>query len=58
MSTTELLVRKSSLSDARLHTREDTPLAPGQVRVGIDAFALTKLPDEFNRRVEAAKSIP
>lgn len=41
MSTTEFIVRKTSLSDAQLRTREDTPLAPGQVRIGIDAFALT-----------------
>lgn len=41
MSTTEFIVRKASLPEARLHTREDTPLATGQVRVGIDTFALT-----------------
>ena len=41
MSTLELLVRKTSLADARLRTREAPPLAPGEVRVGLDHFALT-----------------
>ncbi|MDA7417665.1 DUF2855 family protein [Xenophilus arseniciresistens] len=41
MSTLECLVRRSALADTRLRSREDTPLADGQVRVGIDHFALT-----------------
>jgi hypothetical protein len=41
MSTTTLLVRKDALADTRLATTEDTPLAPGQVRVRVDTFALT-----------------
>ena len=41
MSTTTLLVRKDALGTARLHSAEDTPLAPGQVRVRIETFALT-----------------
>lgn len=41
MSTTQLLVRKDHLATTRLQTREDTPLADGQVRVRIDHFALT-----------------
>lgn len=39
--TTTLLVRKDSLGEARLATATDAPLAPGQVRVRVDAFALT-----------------
>lgn len=38
---TDLLVRKDDLSCARLRTADDTPLAPGQVRLRIDGFALT-----------------
>ncbi len=41
MSTTTLLARKDALATARLHSAEDTPLAPGQVRVRIETFALT-----------------
>ncbi|MDB5857977.1 MAG: hypothetical protein JWQ76_1666 [Ramlibacter sp.] len=41
MSTTTLLVRKDHLTEARLATAEDAPLAAGQVRVRVDAFALT-----------------
>jgi hypothetical protein len=41
MSNTTLLVRKDRLPTARLATAEDSPLAPGQVRVRVDAFALT-----------------
>ena len=41
MSTLECLVRKADLSDTRLRTREDAPLAEGEVRIGIDHFALT-----------------
>lgn len=41
MSTLEFLVRKSDLADTRVRERDDAPLAPGQARVGIDAFALT-----------------
>lgn len=39
--TTSLLVRKDRLPETRLHTAADAPLADGQVRVHIDAFALT-----------------
>lgn len=39
--TTALLVRKDQLASARLRESEDTPLKPGEVRVRIDAFALT-----------------
>jgi len=39
--TTTLLVRKNQLAEARLHTATATPLADGQVRVRINAFALT-----------------
>ena len=39
--TTALLVRKDQLAAARLRESEDTPLKPGEVRVRIDAFALT-----------------
>lgn len=41
MSTTTLLVRQDQLPETRLHTRESSPLAQGQVRVRIDHFALT-----------------
>lgn len=41
MSTTTLLVRKNDLANTRLATVEDTPLADGQVRVRVEAFALT-----------------
>lgn len=41
MSTTTLLVRKDAIGETRLATREDTPLADGQVRVRVDATALT-----------------
>lgn len=41
MSTTTLLTRKDALSTTRVDQHEDTPLAPGQVRVRVDAFALT-----------------
>ena len=41
MTNTTLLVRKDRLAEARLATAEDVPLAPGQVRVRVDAFALT-----------------
>lgn len=39
--TTTLLVRKDRLTEARLSTTADAPLASGQVRVRVDAFALT-----------------
>lgn len=41
MSTTTLLVRKDRLAESRLETTQDQPLAPGQVRVRVDSFALT-----------------
>ena len=41
MSTTTLLVRQGDLPTTRIATREDAPLADGQVRVRIDSFALT-----------------
>ena len=41
MATTELLIAQEELTRTRLRTREDTPLAPGQVRVRIDRLALT-----------------
>jgi hypothetical protein len=41
MSNTMLLVRKDRLDEAKLVTREDAPLADGQVRARVDAFALT-----------------
>jgi hypothetical protein len=41
MTTLELLVRKDQLSTSRLRERDDTPLAPDQVRARIDRFALT-----------------
>ncbi|RYX96441.1 MAG: DUF2855 family protein [Comamonadaceae bacterium] len=41
MSTTQLLVRKDNLSDARIAEMADVPLGDGQVRVRINRFALT-----------------
>ncbi|HQR97904.1 MULTISPECIES: DUF2855 family protein [unclassified Polaromonas] len=41
MSTTTLLVRKNDLASTRLETAEDAPLAVGQVRMRVEAFALT-----------------
>jgi len=41
MSTTTLLTRKEALATTRLRTTADAPIAAGQVRVRIDAFALT-----------------
>ena len=41
MNNTRFMVRKNSLTDTRLHTAEDSPLADGQIRVRIDFFALT-----------------
>jgi hypothetical protein len=41
MSNTTLLVNKARLADTRLATQDDAPLAQGQVRVAVDAFALT-----------------
>lgn len=41
MSTTDLLVRKDQLATTQLRTSDDASLADGQVRVRIDAFALT-----------------
>jgi len=41
MTTTDLLVRKDQLAATQLRTREDAPLAEGQVRVRVDLFALT-----------------
>jgi hypothetical protein len=41
MSTTTLLVRKDKVAESRLDTRQDAPLADGQVRVRVDAFSLT-----------------
>jgi hypothetical protein len=41
MTTTTLLVRKDQPAASRLVTSEDAPLAPGQVRVRVDLFALT-----------------
>ena len=39
--TAALFVRKDQLATTRLATAQDTPLADGQIRVGVDAFALT-----------------
>jgi len=39
--TTTLLVRKDRLADTQLHTAPDAALAPGQVRMHVDRFALT-----------------
>jgi hypothetical protein len=41
MSTTTLLVRQDQLGTTRIDTREAAPLADGQIRVRVDAFALT-----------------
>ncbi|MBX3589193.1 MAG: DUF2855 family protein [Ramlibacter sp.] len=41
MPTTTLQVRKDKLTDTRLVTTDDAPLAPGQVRVRVEHFALT-----------------
>ena len=41
MTTTTLLVRKDQLGTTRLDTAEDVALAPGQIRVRVDSFALT-----------------
>src|SRR3954466_12035559 len=41
MTTTTLLVRRDRITESRLRTAEDTPLAPGQVRVALDLLALT-----------------
>jgi len=41
MSTTTLLVRQDQLGTTRIETREDAPLADGQVRARVDSFALT-----------------
>jgi hypothetical protein len=41
MSTTTLLVRQDQLDSTRIETREDAPLADGQIRVRVDSFALT-----------------
>ena len=41
MRTTTLQTRKDALASTRLHEAADTPLAPGQVRVRVDTFALT-----------------
>ncbi len=40
-ATTDLLVRKTQLATTRLHTVPVTALGDGQVRVGIERFALT-----------------
>lgn len=41
MSTTTLLVRQDQLDSTRIESRDDAPLAPGQIRVRVDSFALT-----------------
>src|SRR5688500_1365525 len=41
MTNTTLHVRKDSLAQARLVTKEDPAIAPGQVRVRVDSFSLT-----------------
>src|SRR6185369_12489650 len=41
MTTHTLLVRQDQLGTTRIATRDATPLAAGQVRVRVDAFALT-----------------
>lgn len=41
MTTTVLLVRQDQLGTTRVDHRDDAPLAPGQVRVHVDSFALT-----------------
>jgi hypothetical protein len=41
MSTTDFIVRQDTLATTRIRTRDDTPLADGQVRLRIRHFALT-----------------
>ncbi|WP_058640844.1 DUF2855 family protein [Pseudacidovorax intermedius] len=41
MPTTDFLVHPTDLGQTQLREREDTPLEPGQIRLGIDRFALT-----------------
>src|SRR3954469_18401534 len=41
MTTATLLVRKDKLAETRVQTRDDEPLATGQVRVAIDRLPLT-----------------
>lgn len=41
MSTTTFLVRQGDLPTTRVETRDDAPLAGGQIRVRVDSFALT-----------------
>lgn len=41
MTNTTLHVRKDSLAQTRLVTKEDAAIAPGQVRVRVDSFSLT-----------------
>jgi len=41
MSTTTFLVRQDQLATTRIATRDNAPLADGQVRVRVDSFALT-----------------
>jgi len=41
MSTTTLIVQQGQLANGRIVTREAAPLAPGQVRLRVDSFALT-----------------
>lgn len=41
MTPLDLLVRKDQLATTRLRSTDDAPLADGQIRVRVDAFALT-----------------
>ena len=41
MNTTTFQVRKDSLPQTRRHTDAPVPLAPGQVRLRVESFALT-----------------
>lgn len=41
MSTTEFLLDLANLSRTRMRTREDEPLAPGQIRVALELFSLS-----------------
>src|SRR5216110_114377 len=41
MAQISLLVKQDRLAESKLVTRDDERLAPGQVRVRIDSFALT-----------------
>ncbi|WP_411880475.1 DUF2855 family protein [Polaromonas sp. YR568] len=41
LATSTLQVRKAALSQTRWHTGAPVPLAPGQVRLGIESFAFT-----------------